>query len=71
MEKKVTTVHYGNIHYYAQCRNCKFDSAIGDNRDAAKVRAEVHAHCKNTGHTVTIESGASTDYFVAHWGKDV
>jgi hypothetical protein len=71
MEKKVTSVRYGNIHYYAQCRDCKFDSGIGDNRDSAKVRSEVYAHCKKTGHTVSIESGSSTDYFVPHWGNDV
>jgi len=68
---KITTVKYSNIHYYAQCGQCKWDSSVGSSKTTQQVRNEVVSHCRKTGHRVTIENGHATDYFVAHWGKDV
>ncbi len=60
----VKVVKYGIIHFHAVCQNCDWSAAIefwAINRNQ-RVRNKVYSHVNKTGHTVTIESGSSTDY---------
>ena len=61
---KINVKRYGIIHYCAQCKNCDWDANMlsEDTFSTQDVRSATRKHVKQTGHTVTIESGASTDY---------
>lgn len=55
---------YGCIHYIAQCFDCEWDRAILTKETPTKldVRNATRKHVRETGHTVTIESGKNTTY---------
>jgi len=61
---KVRPNRYGIIHAWAQCNNCDWNEGIhiDDKNRMQKLRNKIYAHVKQTGHTVTLETGTSTDY---------
>ncbi len=61
---KVKSRKYGIIHFYAQCSDCAWDAAIGKEVGTQDVRNKITAHVKKTGHTVKLETGTSTDYYL-------
>jgi len=63
---KVKIEKYGVIHAIAQCGNCNWEDAINTEEEdrLTKLRNRVKKHVEKTGHTVTIETGTSTDYYL-------
>ena len=61
---KVVTTKYGIIHGYAQCDNCDWDSAIEihETNRMQRLRNRIYSHVNKTGHSVTLETGNSTNY---------
>lgn len=59
---KIKTYKYGIIHAIAQCQNCDFEDAIKAGNGMQTLRNKVYAHIRKTGHTVTVETGNTTDY---------
>jgi hypothetical protein len=60
---RIRVTKYGMVHFYAQCKECEWDSGIGVHGSTRQdVRNAVNAHVRKTGHRVTIETGTSTDY---------
>ena len=60
----VKSEKFGIIHAYAQCNECDWDAAIKIHETGrmGKLRNRIYAHVNKTGHTVTLETGNSTDY---------
>ncbi len=58
----------GIIHAIAHCDNlnCNWDSAIilEENNPMDKLRIRIKNHIKNTGHSITLETGNSTKYYL-------
>ncbi len=63
---KVKSEKYGIVHYYAQCNECVWDCGMDINhkKRTENVRRKIKKHVTRTGHTVTLESGSSTDYYL-------
>lgn len=61
---KVKSTKHGIIHFYAQCTHCGWNEAIDKEKNTQDVRNRIHAHVKKTGHTVKLETGTSTDYYL-------
>lgn len=61
---KIKSTRYRMIHYHAVCIGCGWTAAILTERcrTARDVRNAVHKHIRETGHSVTVESGSSTKY---------
>ncbi len=61
---KVISDKTGIIHAYAQCQNCTWDYAMEFklNNRMQKLRNNIAAHIKSTGHVVVLETGNSTTY---------
>lgn len=61
---KIKSTRYGMIHYHAFCIGCEWTAAILTERcgTARDVRNAVYKHIRETGHSVTVESGSSTKY---------
>lgn len=61
---KIITTKYGITHAYAQCVDCYWDSTIetNDPNRMQKLRNRIYSHIKETGHTVNLETGTSTNY---------
>lgn len=61
---KIKSTRYGAVHFHAVCGECGWTAAILTERyrTAQDVRNAVYKHIKETGHSVTVESGSSTKY---------
>ena len=57
---KVITTNFGIIHQHAQCEEC----AWSGNADLSikELKASAKQHCRETGHTTTVETGDSFEY---------
>lgn len=53
---------YGKIHDYAQCNNCEWDYTAINGYLRNNIYYNIKKHVKETGHTVTRETGSSMDY---------
>ena len=55
----------GIIHAYAQCNNCKWNSAIkiDEGNRMQKLRNRIYSHVIKTKHVVNLETGNSTNYY--------
>lgn len=63
--KKIVSKKYGIIHAYAQCIDCVWVDGIdiSSSNRMQKLKNSIYKHIRNTNHTVTLETGTSTDYF--------
>ena len=64
--KNIIVQNNGIIHYLAHCTVCGWSDAI-EGRGAKRnqrVRNAAYSHIRKTGHSVAIEAGHSTHYFL-------
>lgn len=63
---RVKTKKFGIIHFFAQCWDCEWSEAIDTNEinRNQKVRNKIYKHVRETGHTVKLETGNATDYYL-------
>ena len=57
---KIKVVRSGIIHYHAMCFGCSWSD--DGYKDRVGLRNRVRKHVRETGHSVTIESGSATMY---------
>lgn len=66
MAKKIKSKRYGIVHCMAQCQECNWEDAIFSEKcqKPSDVRNEASKHIRQTGHSVHVETGISTSYFL-------
>jgi hypothetical protein len=67
MAKKIQVLSIYGAHYYAQCNDCDWTDGPGCDskgkfRDNDKVRNAIRRHVRQTGHTVILEAGKTSEY---------